>query len=68
MIKSLREKNIDCSIGTYALSSIDYYKKKYKNPLKNSKFLMNNTITLPCYENLDVKKIINVIYNICSSS
>lgn len=67
MIKSLQEKHIDCSIGTYALSSIDYYKKKYKNPLKNSKFLMNNSITLPCYENLNVKKIIDVIYSIYSS-
>ena len=57
----MNKKEIDCSIGTFSLSSIDYYLKKYNNSQKNSLFLMNNTITFPCFEGLEVDKIIREI-------
>ena len=57
----MKEKEIDCSIGTFSLSTIDYYLKKYRDPQKNSSFLMNNTITLPCFDGLNVEKVINAI-------
>ena len=56
-----KKKEIDCSIGTFSLSCIDYYLKKYKDPQPNSFFLMNNTITFPCFEGLEVQKVINAI-------
>ena len=61
LIFKMNKKEIDCSIGTFSLSSIDYYLKKYNNSQKNSLFLMNNTITFPCFEGLEVDKIIREI-------
>ena len=61
LILKMKKKEIDCSIGTFSLSTIDYYLKKYKDPQKNSSFLMKNTITLPCYDGLDIEKVIKAI-------
>jgi perosamine synthetase len=61
LILKMKKKEIDCSIGTFSLSTIDYYLKKYKDPQKNSSFLMNNTITLPCFDGLNVEKVIKAI-------
>lgn len=63
LILQLKQKQIDCSIGTFSLSNIDYYKKKYRDPKVNSLFLMNNTITLPCYEGLDQERVLKAIIN-----
>ena len=63
LILKLKKKGIDCSIGTFSLSSTDYYQKKYQNKQENSSFLMKNTITLPCFEGLEVDKVINEIRN-----
>jgi perosamine synthetase len=61
LILKMKKKEIDCSIGTFSLSSINYYLKKYKDPQVNSSFLMNNTITFPCFDGLDVEKVIKEI-------
>lgn len=61
LILKIREQQIDCSIGTYSLSTTDYYLKKYNSPQKNSLFLMNNTITLPCYEGLNQDRVIEAV-------
>ena len=61
LIKYLRKKKIGSIIGTYSLSATNYYKKKYNNVQKNSFFLFNNTITLPCHNNLDVNYILKSI-------
>lgn len=57
LIKYLRDNNIESTIGTYCLSCCTYYKNKYLNIQENSKTLEINTITLPCYENIDIKNI-----------
>ena len=61
LISKMKKKEIDCSIGTFSLSCIDYYLKKYKDPQPNSDFLMNNTITFPCFEGLEVEKVIDAV-------
>ena len=58
LIIKMKKREIDCSIGTFSLSCIDYHLKKYKDPQSNSSFLMNSTITFPCFE---VDKVINAI-------
>ncbi len=61
LIKYLREGGIESTIGTYSLSSTTYYKDKYSNVQPNALFLERNTITLPCYDEIDVDFIIRKI-------
>lgn len=57
LIIFLRGKEIEATIGTYCLSSTSYYRKKYNAVQANSLFLEKNTITLPCYQNVDADYI-----------
>ena len=68
IIRQLAENNIESSIGTYALHCLPKFKKCLKNgKLNNSKFLYQNSISLPLHEELTKKdqelicKIINKI-------
>ncbi len=61
LIYHLKLNNIESTIGTYSLSATSYYKNKYNDIQENSYYLENNTITLPCYENLDTKKVCDFI-------
>ncbi|MGJ0361828.1 DegT/DnrJ/EryC1/StrS family aminotransferase [Aliarcobacter cryaerophilus] len=57
LIKYLKENNIETTIGTYCLSGGTYYAKKYNDIQPNAKYLEVNTITLPCYDGVDVEYI-----------
>ncbi len=61
LIIYLKKNKIDSTIGTYSLSSTNYYKKKYKCSQVNSNYLFKNCISFPCHENIDIKKIIQKI-------
>ena len=61
LIKHLKINDIETTIGTYSLSIATYYYNKYQSIKENSYYLENNTITFPCYENLDTKRIFDVI-------
>tara|TARA_R110002050_G_scaffold157276_1_gene285768 strand:+ start:606 stop:1703 length:1098 start_codon:yes stop_codon:yes gene_type:complete len=61
LIQHLKTKDIESTIGTYCLSNTSYYKSKYDNVQPNSKFLEENTITLPCYKGVNTRKIIKTI-------
>ncbi len=61
LIYFLREKNIETTIGTYSLSNIKYYKDKYKTKNKNSIILMDTTISLPCFPNVDFNYVVDII-------
>ena len=61
LIQYLKTKGIESTIGTYCLSNTSYYKLKYNNIQPNSKFLEENTITLPCYKGVNTKKVIKTI-------
>lgn len=57
LIKYLKEHNIESTIGTYCLSGGTYYAKKYNDIQPNAKYLEENTITLPCYDGVDLEYI-----------
>lgn len=61
LINHLAKHNIEATLGTYCLSNTTYYKRKYNNRQKNSFWLEKNTLTLPCYEGVDVKLVTDVI-------
>lgn len=63
LITFLNAKGIESTLGTYCLSSLSYYSSKYNNICKNSYFLQKNTITLPCFENVNVNYIYSEILN-----
>ncbi|PHR69822.1 MAG: spore coat protein [Arcobacter sp.] len=58
LVKNLRENGIETTIGTYCLSGTTYYKNKYNDVQKNAMFLEENTITFPCYDDVDIKYIV----------
>lgn len=55
LILYLKEKEIESTIGTYCLSNCNYYRSKYNKVQKNSLWLEKNTISLPCYHNVDAE-------------
>lgn len=57
LIKYLKQQNIESTIGTYCLSGGTYYAKKYNDIQPNAKYLEVNTITLPCYDGVDIEYI-----------
>lgn len=57
LIKYLKQQNIESTIGTYCLSGGTYYSKKYNDVQPNAKYLEVNTITLPCYDGVDIEYI-----------
>jgi dTDP-4-amino-4,6-dideoxygalactose transaminase len=61
LILELRKVGVETTIGTYALSSGTYYARKYANPQKNSAMLEQTTITFPCFEGVDVNKVVSSI-------
>lgn len=61
LVKYLRENNVESTIGTYCLSATSFYKNKYNQVQKNAMYLENNTITLPCYDDVDVNNICEII-------
>lgn len=63
--KNLKENGIESTLGTYSMSSTTYYSEKYKSIQKTSSFLQENTITLPCYSEVDVNFICNKISEWC---
>ncbi|WP_163834073.1 DegT/DnrJ/EryC1/StrS family aminotransferase [Spartinivicinus ruber] len=61
LILKLREKQIETTIGTYCLSATSYYQHKYHNIQPNAKLLQEQTITLPCYDQMPVDQVIEAI-------
>jgi dTDP-4-amino-4,6-dideoxygalactose transaminase len=61
LILFLKKHNIESTLGTYCLSNTTYYKAKYNKVQPNALYLEQNTITLPCYKGVNVKKIVKKI-------
>ena len=61
LIVFLKKNKIDSTIGTYSISNTSFYKKKYKSPQINSEYLFKKCISLPCHENINIKKILRKI-------
>ena len=64
LILGLRNADVESTIGTYSLSSGTYYLSKYANPQKNSTTLEQTTITLPCFDGVDVNKVSSSILDL----
>ena len=68
LVSHLAAEGIESTLGTYSLSNTTYYLTKYNNGQKNSKKLEENTLTLPCYDGLDVDYIVEKIKDFCAHS
>ncbi len=54
LVSFLKENGIESTIGTYCLSGTSYYKNRYKSVQSNAMYLEKSTITLPCYDGVEV--------------
>ena len=61
LIRFLKEKNIESTIGTYCQSGTPYYSRKYSDVQPNSLLLQQTTLTLPCYRGVPESAICNQI-------
>ncbi|MBN1183785.1 MAG: DegT/DnrJ/EryC1/StrS family aminotransferase [Bacteroidales bacterium] len=61
LIKNLKDQDVESTLGTYCLSGTAYYRRRYGNVCRNALILEADTITLPCYEDLDVHKVIQSV-------
>lgn len=68
LIDHLRKQNVESTLGTYCLSGLTYYRQQYNDIQSNSKLLQEQTITLPCYGNVDTLQVCNKISNALKTS
>lgn len=61
LIDYLAEHNIESTLGTYCLSGTTFYANKYNAVQPNAHWLEDNTITLPCYDEVDVEKVSHTV-------
>lgn len=61
LVNKLKAEGVETTLGTYSLSACTYYRNKYNDVQKNGEHLQVNTITLPCYEGVDVDYICKAI-------
>ncbi|MBU5613373.1 DegT/DnrJ/EryC1/StrS family aminotransferase [Geomonas azotofigens] len=54
LIVHLKGEGVEATLGTYCLSGTTYYQKKYGAPQPNAWQLQQETLTLPCFEGVDV--------------
>ena len=57
LIEHLKSNGIESTIGTYCQSISTYFRKKYNDVQKNAEWLWKHTITLPCYDGVDVEQV-----------
>lgn len=61
LIEKLKSRGVESTIGTYAMSNGTYFARKYDQVQPNATWLEANTITLPCFDGLDVPAVIDAI-------
>jgi perosamine synthetase len=61
LVMALKDRSVEATIGTYALSNGTYFARKYGLRLQNSSWLEANTITLPCHPGVDVPELVATI-------
>lgn len=61
LVARLKEYGVESTIGTYCLSATTYYAAKFGTRNPNARFLEAESITLPCYEGLDVDRVCRVV-------
>lgn len=63
LVLALRKVGVETTIGTYAMSSGTYFMSKYADPQKNATLLEQTTITLPCFDGIEVDIVVDAIKN-----
>ncbi len=63
LVLALRKVGVESTIGTYAMSSGTYFMSKYADPQKNAVLLEQTTITLPCFDGVEVEVVALAIKN-----
>jgi len=66
-IKNLREREIEATIGTYCQSGVKYYREKYNDVQKNALWLEQNTVTLPCHDEVDKEQLEKAVKEACGA-
>ena len=61
LIAHLKETGVESTLGTYAMSNLRYFRTRYCDVQPNSQRLMDTTITLPCFDGLNVDQVISRI-------
>ncbi len=61
LIKNLKEKGVETTLGTYCLSGTSYYRGRYQNVQPSAWSLQQTTITLPCFKDVDVEFVCRAI-------
>lgn len=67
LIAKLKEKGIESTLGTYCLSGTSYYRDKYRDVQPNAMCLQETTITLPCFDGIDIPAVCRAIDSILAS-
>lgn len=57
LVADLKARDIEATLGTYCLSATTYYAGRYGDIRPNARLLEAETITLPCYEGVDVGRV-----------
>ena len=65
LIDELRLRDIETTIGTYSLSACSYYLKKYNHVQEKALWLEQNTITMPCHDEVDMDFMEEALKEIC---
>jgi dTDP-4-amino-4,6-dideoxygalactose transaminase len=64
LIVKLKDNGVETTLGTYCLSGTSYYRGKYCDVQPNAMRLQETTITLPCFEGVDVAQVCGVIRSV----
>lgn len=61
LIARLRTAGVETTIGTYCLSGTSYYRGRYGDVQPVAERLQRETITLPCYADVDVERVCSTV-------
>jgi perosamine synthetase len=61
LVKWLKSREVESTLGTYAMSATTYYRQRYDAVQPNSALLNDITITLPCFAGVDVARVVEAI-------
>ena len=61
LIAHLKANGVEATIGTYCLSHGSYNLKKYQDVQKNAWELEQCTVTLPCYDDVDIDAVMAAV-------
>jgi dTDP-4-amino-4,6-dideoxygalactose transaminase len=58
LIAGLRAEEIEATIGTYCLSGTSFYRRRHNDVQPVAERLQRETITFPCYEGMDLERVL----------